>query len=266
MNATGSMLAIDVGNTFIKFGEFDWPANSALAGPTRVLRLASAAPNWDELASWLGPAPTAAYMISVCHPASDRLAAWFGGQFPECGLRLLRLEDFPLHVDVDFPERVGHDRLAAAVAARQLKTDERAAIVVDAGSAITLDMISPGGDFLGGAILPGWQIMARALATGTHLLPYVENGGFASAPEVVGRSTEKAIASGLYWGSLGAVRELMERMSAAWQPTPERLVAGGDLQMLVPYLGPHVHCVPDMVLRGVMQTVRIRGLPATPSR
>ena len=132
----------------------------------------------------------------------------------------------------------------------------RAAIVIDAGSAITLDMVSPAGDFLGGAILPGWQIMAHALSTGTHLLPYVDCSALDAAPDIVGRSTEKAIASGLYWGSLGAVRELVQRMSERWEQTPDQLLAGGDLQMLLPHLGPRVRCVPDMVLRGVIETVR----------
>ena len=203
MNAPTCMLAIDVGNTLIKVGEFAWPPTDPNAGPTRVLRVSSAAPNWDELQAWLVPEPTAAFLISVCPPASDRLAEWFRQQLPNCPLRQLQRVDFPLQVHVDVPDRVGHDRLAAAVAARNLKAPERAAIVVDAGSAVTVDLISPAGDFLGGAILPGWQIMARSLADGTHLLPYVDCGGLRCAPDVVGRSTEKAIASGLYWGSRG---------------------------------------------------------------
>jgi type III pantothenate kinase len=163
-----------------------------------------------------------------------------------------------LKVDVLFPARVGQDRLAAAVAAQRLKQPDRAAIVIDAGSAITVDIISPAGDFLGGAILPGWQTMARSLAVGTHLLPLVECQQLHSLPPVVGRSTEQAITSGLFWGSVGAVRELVQRMASTWDPPPDQLLAGGDMQLFRPHLDPCIQSVPDMVLRGIMWSVASR--------
>ena len=49
--------------------------------------------------------------------------------------------------------------------------------------------------------------------------------------------------------------KLIERMTEGWEPAPDQLLAGGDLQMLLPYLGPRVRCVPDLVLRGIMHTV-----------
>ena len=122
MNAPTCMLAIDVGNTLIKVGEFAGPPTDPNAGPIRVLRVSSAAPDWDELQAWLVPQPAAAFLISVCPPASDRLAAWFRRQLPNCPFRQLQRVDFPLQVHVDAPDRVGHDRLAAAVAAQELES------------------------------------------------------------------------------------------------------------------------------------------------
>jgi type III pantothenate kinase len=153
--------------------------------------------------------------------------------------------------------------LAAAVAAKHLKDPERAAIVVDAGSAITVDLVSPAGEFCGGAILPGWQTMARSLATTTHLLPHIDATAFPAAPDVVGRSTQAAIASGLFWGSVGAVRELVERMAEPWNPSPERMLAGGDIHALLPHLGSSFRYFPDMVLWGIVQTAA--ALAARPS-
>jgi type III pantothenate kinase len=268
MRADSTILAIDVGNRAIKMGQFGWPLRDAKAAAEtesrRVIRLSSAAPDWNALQAWLPREPAAAFLVSVCPPAADRLMAWLARTCPECQLHRLQWSDFPLRVTVDSPERVGQDRLAAAVAAKNLKSAERAAIVVDAGSAITVDLVSPAGDFLGGAILPGWQTMARSLATTTHLLPHVDTGAFPANPEVVGRSTETAIASGLFWGSVGAVRELVERMAQPWDPPPERLLGGGDMQTLLPHLGPSFRCVPDMVLWGVVQTaVVLAGLSSS---
>jgi type III pantothenate kinase len=195
------------------------------------------------------------YLASVCQPVADELQDWLVRNRPQYVLRQLQLADFPLRVDVELPERVGLDRLAAAVAAHRLKAQHRAAIVVDAGSAITVDVIAPEGDFLGGAILPGWQLMARALADNTYLLPQVSGPECVAPPEVVGRSTEKAILSGLYWGSVGAVRELMNLMSRGWDPPPEHILGGGDTNLLLPYLGVGVRCVPDIVLRGILYTI-----------
>lgn len=268
MNEFGSqrraMLAIDVGNTSIKLGQFDWPRHlpsavgpeSSLPLPRRVIRLAATEPDWEALGAWLAGPPEAIYLVSVCPPAAERLTAWLVKTYPGCPLSQLAWTDFPLQINVEYPERVGHDRLAAAVAARQLKRADRAAIIVDAGSAITVDLVSPEGAFLGGAIFPGWPSMARTLAVTTHFLPQIDTSEFprAAPPDVVGRSTHAAIASGLYWGSVGAIRELIDRMSQLWQTPPDRFVAGGDMQAMLPYLGPGNRYVSELVLGGIALT------------
>jgi type III pantothenate kinase len=249
------ILTVDVGNTSIKLGEFTLQPAADAAGPTRQLRVSSTAMDWDRLHDWLKPEPMALYLASVCQPATDRLVDWVQRYRPEYAVRQLQPADFPLSVKVEMPQRVGLDRLAAAVAANYLKAENRAAIVVDAGSAITVDLVSPAGDFLGGAIFPGWQLMARSLANNTYLLPEIAGPDDVAPPDVIGRSTERAILSGLYWGSIGAVRELIVRMSRCWDPAPERILGGGDTNMLLPYLGDDVRSIPDIVLRGIFYTV-----------
>jgi type III pantothenate kinase len=119
----------------------------------------------------------------------------------------------PVAVDVDAPEKVGLDRLLAAVAANALRPADRAAIVIDSGTATTVNYISAQGIFCGGAILPGLEMSAKALHHYTALLPLLpvhELGG--DEPIAPGRNTREAIRNGLLWGQVGAIRELVRQL------------------------------------------------------
>ena len=106
----------------------------------------------------------------------------------------------PLAARVDEPDKVGLDRLANALAADRLRAAERGAIVVDLGSAITVDVVSPDGAFLGGAILPGIAMSARALHEFTDLLPLEPMSELAQPPAAVGKDDVGLSASGALLG------------------------------------------------------------------
>ncbi|MBC7856368.1 MAG: type III pantothenate kinase, partial [Pirellulaceae bacterium] len=134
------------------------------------------------------------------------------------------------------------------------------AIVVDAGTAITVDLVSTDGAFEGGVILPGFRLTAQALATGTNQLPLATFTGQDQPPPVIGKNTDGAIRSGLFWGAVGAVREVIERMSASLSEQPHVFVTGGDLRHLAPLVSPHSQFVPNMVLSGIaIATLGERG-------
>jgi type III pantothenate kinase len=166
-------------------------------------------------------------------------------------VRLLHVGDLPLDVRVEHPERVGMDRLAAATAAARLRAPRRGAILVDSGSAITVDYVSADGAFRGGAILPGMGLAARALHEFTDLLPLVPLGELSAPPPALGTSTVTAIRSGLYWGAVGAVRELAERLSAGIDPQPELFLTGGAGPHLGKALSNPVRILPHLVLSGI---------------
>ena len=90
------------------------------------------------------------------------LADWAKQSGEDCPIRQLTYRDVPLTIRVDEPARVGIDRLLAALAADRLRQRDRAAIVVDLGTAITVDLVDADGAFAGGAILPGIATSARA--------------------------------------------------------------------------------------------------------
>jgi type III pantothenate kinase len=159
--------------------------------------------------------------------------------------------DLPIDVAVEHPERVGLDRVAAAAAANQLRSATRAAIVVDTGSAVTVDFISPDGAFRGGAILPGIEMAARALHEFTDLLPLVSLNDLTLPPPARGVSTVTAIRGGLFWGLVGAVRELIAKLSANSPQAPELFLTGGAAAHLVGPLEMPCRYEPHLVLSGI---------------
>jgi type III pantothenate kinase len=110
------------------------------------------------------------------------------------------------------PLEVGADRIANAIAATHRYPD-RNLIVVDLGTATTIDVVRAGREFLGGIILPGLRIQMEALEKNTARLPNVE---IVPAAELVGRSTIECIQSGLYFGNRAALegltRQIRERV------------------------------------------------------
>jgi type III pantothenate kinase len=143
------------------------------------------------------------------------------------------------------------DRLVAAVAVNRIRDPRRAAIVVDAGTAVTVDAITADGSFQGGVILPGMRLVCRALAAGTDLLPLVEVSFSESPPEPIGRSTETAIRSGAFWGTVGAIRLLVSQFRLQLGNSAQVFVTGGDASALASLIDDKAQFVPQLVLAGI---------------
>ncbi|MFN8621723.1 MAG: type III pantothenate kinase [Chloroflexota bacterium] len=144
------------------------------------------------------------------------------------GARLLIADagTIPIAARVPHPGRVGSDRLLGAWGARL--HHGAPLIVVDLGTATTVDAVDAAGDFVGGAILPGLRLALASLARGTAQLPEVR----LSEPErAIGTDTAAAIRSGVVLGHLGAIRELVERFTGELAPDGRRpvVVATGGI-------------------------------------
>ncbi len=165
-----------------------------------------------EVSAWLDEIPSID-VVAICGVASSDLedellrAMETTTAVQPRGRRGTRLEP-GLAIACREPERVGRDRLFAARGALELCATS--AIVVDAGTALTVDAVRGDGTFLGGAIAPGPTLLAKALAEGTARLPRIEPEPRASA---LGRTTEEALQAGVVVGFRGAARELVERVS-----------------------------------------------------
>ncbi|MGZ3461323.1 MAG: type III pantothenate kinase [Archangium sp.] len=141
----------------------------------------------------------------------------------------------------DNPREVGADRIVNAVAAYD--KHHRGLIVVDFGTATTLDAVTPKGEYLGGAICPGINIAMEALFQNASKLPRVE---LARPPHVVGRNTVHSIQSGLFYGYVGLVDGLCARMQAELG-FETRVVATGGLAPLVASESKLIHEVDEFL-------------------
>ena len=267
------LLAVDIGNHQLKFGLLPGRPMNALPQPSSVVKISTEGESLDQLATWLPPDKLDWCVAAVNRKAQCRLSEWVCRHRPRDRYVLLGNDDLPIDIRVDAPERVGTDRLLAAVAVNRLRAARQPAIVVDAGSAITVDLVSANGDFEGGAILPGLEMVARAMANQTDLLPFVSYSISDGPPPVIGKSTSAAIGSGLFWGGIGAVREVVTRMSSDVKGDLQLFLAGGDAEKLSPFLPSSAQIVPELVLAGIAVTYwqidiheRATAVPAVPKR
>lgn len=248
--------AVDVGNTSIHIGLFAAADSRPLPSPTITFSTASREPDFTALAAQLPSEAVAWYVVSVNRPGQAAFESWLQTNRPGDTCRILAHTDLPLQVSVAAPEKVGMDRLAAAVGANAIRDPRRPAIIIDAGSAITVDMVAASGSFLGGAIVPGMKMAARALAGQTDLLPEI-TVDVGEVPTAIGTDTLAAMRSGLYYSAVGGVRELIARFTAELVgPSPQVIFAGGDAAKLAPQMRIECVTIDHLVLGGVAIAAR----------
>ncbi len=247
------IIAVDIGNSTTKLGWFDLTElpKQGLPRPTNVAEYATANEPPEEFLSCYDNRPIDWYVASVQRDASKRLSNWQATTRPGDRYRQLTYQDLTMPIRVDFPEKVGTDRLMAAVAANELRDPARPVIVIDAGTAITVDLVASDGAFEGGVILPGFRLSAQALASGTNQLPLTPFSAHDQPPPILGKNTQDAIRSGLFWGTAGAVKHLVEQIATTLDVAPQVFITGGDLWRLAPILGSETVFVPNMVLSGI---------------
>ena len=132
-----------------------------------------------------------------------------------------------MKVRTDNPREVGADRIVNSVAAYE--TYGGPLVVVDFGTATTFDCVSGGGDYVGGAIAPGYQISADALFTRTAKLPRVP---LQKPHRAIGTNTVASMQSGLFWGYVGLVNELSRRCKAEFSERPKCVATGGLARLI----------------------------------
>jgi type III pantothenate kinase len=156
----------------------------------------------------------------------------------------------------DNPHEVGADRLANAVAAYER-------VVVDFGTAITYDLVSGAGEYLGGIITPGAEISIDALYERAAKLPKVE---LAKPRGLIGKNTVDAIRSGIVYGFAGQVEGIVRRLRSELGPTTHVIATGGLAGLLVPFIRETIDEVDDLLtLTGLRLIYERNRDPAPPA-
>lgn len=159
-----------------------------------------------------------------------------------------------LTLRISNPKELGSDRLCNAIAAADIYPN-RDLVIIDFGTATTLCAINKDSEYLGGMILAGMKISLEALAMKTAQLPMVE---IKKPEQAIGLNTESNLQSGVYFGALGAVRELTQRISnEAFEGRKPLVIGTGGFGRLFNSEGLFDEYVPDLILIGLKRAFEI---------
>jgi type III pantothenate kinase len=167
-------------------------------------------------------------IASVVPPIDSTLAFMTKRYFHQEAMFVTPRTDIGLTIRYDNPSEVGADRLVNAVAGFHKYGGP--CVVVDMGTTINFDVISHDGAFLGGSIAVGIGISIAALFTKTARLPLVD---FRPPVDVVGTNTVAAMQSGLYFGAVGMIDGILERIITKLGPETKAIATGGQAQLIV---------------------------------
>lgn len=226
------LLALDVGNTNITIGIF---REGALADHRRLRTVREqTSDEWGILLmsllryASLDPADVSGIIVSsVVPPLNSALAEMAERYFRLKAMFVTARTDTGLTILYDNPAEVGADRIVNSVAA--LHKYGGPCVIVDLGTAITFDALSANAEYLGGIIAAGIGISAEALFNRTARLPLVD---FRKPKSVIGTNTVASMQSGLYYGAIGAIDGMIERLIGEMGPETKTVATGGQAQLI----------------------------------
>ncbi len=246
------IIAIDIGNTITHFGVFE---SGRLKSHFSIATQPNRTP--DEITLQLKALAKSrslhlrkAKQVIVCGvvPSMSAVVTESLRSLEAVPIRIVGQDIFvPLKNRYTYPEQVGQDRLVGAYAA--LKRFNQDCIVVDFGTAITIDLVTKEGEYLGGIIAPGLEISLEALASRTALLPKVE---LKEPPELLGRDTANSIRAGLIYGCAALCDGLIASLKAHYAPKATVVATGGACELIAKHTRIIQHVRPDLVLEGLL--------------
>jgi type III pantothenate kinase len=227
------LLALDAGNTNITIGAFQ---GEKLIGRWRLRTIREqTADEWGILMrnlfslSSLDLAAVHGVVISSVVPAVDQpLTAMAEKYFQRQPMFVNHAIDLGIAVRYDSPREVGADRLVNSVAAFYKYGGP--CVSVDLGTTINFDIVSSNAEFLGGIICPGIGMSIQGLFARTARLPMVD---FREPEKLIGSNTVGSITSGLYYGFIGMIDGIVERVIAELGPQTKAIATGGQGSLIV---------------------------------
>jgi len=250
------LLTLDIGNSAVKGGLFEgselrrvFSVSRGAVDPAEDLRSAA----WRAvLAPHLRDASVAQVGLASVVPATaDAVTQALDAMTGASVTRIRPAMPLPFALAYETPDTLGADRLAAAAAGwvqvGQSVSPPRSVIVVDAGTAVTCEVVHRDGVYQGGTIGAGPLLARQALQAGTAQLPAVP---LELPDDPVGRSTQNALQSGIMWQLVDGVRGVTGRLAATLPDDPMVVVTGGWGELLSRHIEQASHA-PHLVLHGV---------------
>lgn len=238
------MLVVDIGNSRIKWATVK----------NGVLEARGAAEYQDQtleqqlqaaFASQAAP-DSVTYCSVGASETGDTLERWTRARWSVSAKRVRTASrGFGVRCAYAHPETMGADRWAALVACR--RKHKSAAVIVDCGTAITVDAISHSGEHLGGVIVPGVALMRHALTSRTDQILAEAS----DSRQVPARTTADAVAAGTLYAAAAAVDRLSAELAAHLPSDSIRLLTGGAMDLLRPIMTTEFERDPDLVLFGL---------------
>jgi type III pantothenate kinase len=251
-----TFLALDVGNTRLKWAQYEAP----VAGAKLLAQGAVFLENIDKLAEneWSTMAPPS--RILGCVVASDAIKRRVVEQMDLWEVAPRWVVSSPQEAGMtngyDHPARLGADRWVAMIGAYHrllARGIQKPCVVVMVGTAVTVEAIDTTGKFLGGIILPGHGIMLRALESGTAGL-HVPTGDVTDFPT----NTSDALTSGGTFAIAGAVQRMVENLTRHCGQAPACIMTGGAGWKMAPSMSVDFELVDNLIFDGLLEIASLR--------
>ncbi len=249
------LIAVDIGNSSVKIAAVSDERDRCLVVEAILQQDGTIVSDLSNIEA--SPEPALWSISSVNRQLLQRLVDWIAKYRPHDSLRVLSAADMGLRINVEFPEKVGVDRLTAACHAIHLNNGGPV-VVIDSGTAVTVDLVDDQSVFQGGIIFPGTQASLAALAANTDALPDLTkvNGiagssSFLNEAGFLGKSTETAILLGVYQSQIQTLKSAVATHNSNFHPgTVAVYITGGGVQEISNWLPASWHRIPDLVLQG----------------
>jgi len=254
------ILCVDIGNAWIKLAVAD---TSGVLGRERfasgeVLRDGGGLETVVRRAAASVLSVRGAVVCSVVPEVTRPVLACVGGVLGIRPVLVTHEMRFPMEIAVPLPARTGVDRLCAAAGA--LSGRRRHAIVADAGSAVTVDLVHDG-RYLGGPIIAGPEASLAGLHARASQLPAIEFAALEADPWPESfDTTETAMVLGASLGLSGALREAVRHLDRHARTRPPRFLTGGWAFVLAARLGPGWQVDADLTIRGLHRVAELNGI------
>ncbi len=252
-NKRSLIIAIDVGNTNINIGVFK---GSRLKLKLNIPTKSSRSILRNKLRQLLRPlklAKTQLDMIIICSvvPAKDKLLkrelkAIFKARIVFCGKDII----VPIRNLYKRPKSVGQDRLVTAYGTKRLYGNPL--IIIDFGTAVTIEAVSKNGAYLGGIITPGLRITLEALGQKTALLPNLDLSRKVTKLPLIGRTTSESMYSGLFFGFSLMISALINELKKKIGKNAKVIATGGDIGNIRKFLSQDIDIIDkDLTLKAL---------------